>query len=87
MRTILTDSEVDCLHSPWHHADGKRIRMRREWGRRAGLAAFARGDERNPFWDRPCMPMYDGWRDGYADARVFRDAAATAPVAPMVPEK
>jgi len=82
MRHILTDPEVDALPSPYFQVTGERIRIRREWGRRAGHAAFNRGDTQNPFWKRPCLPMHEAWAEGYADAKTFASALPPVPVAP-----
>lgn len=65
MKHILTDDEVDALPVVRFRPTEERLRTRRKWGRRAGKAAFARGDEQNPFWERPHMPMHDAWELGY----------------------
>ena len=65
MRSTLTDKEVDNLPVVRFRRTEERLRARRKWGRRAGQAAFARGDEKNPFWERPHMPMHDAWELGY----------------------
>jgi hypothetical protein len=68
MSPILTNDEIDSLPVVRFQATIERLASRREWGRRAGVAAFHRGNDRNPFVKQHCMPMHGSWERGYEEA-------------------
>jgi hypothetical protein len=68
-RMRLTDEQVDALDMPIHNPTIKHLKIRLEWGRRAGQAAYIRGCGmgENPFTKLPNMPMHQGWREGWLE--------------------
>ena len=77
LMVLMTDDEVDALPTAIYANTKKRLRARFEWGMRAGLAAFERGDDVNAFWDRPKMTMHRGWEAGYETAQLEQEALTT----------